>query len=494
MKQQNDPRMKEIHKINLILTYAIISLIVGSLLVVKGEGAIVYAIIGVAIATVSTIIYFVPVHDKIKALLFVGIPAIVVTALFFLDGYALNKHYILIFTIIMIALYFEEQLILIFSAILSVIVIALYILSPTNFLGPNAHFAQFITVFFLIVGTSISLFYLTKAGRKLLTDSEKKAQETAQLYEQLEGVLQTVEVSAAQIDEKVKGIKVSTNEVSAYSEKMKDNAETMTASIQEETTSIGVVHDEVTNTQQSINEAAQVSSQVVADANNVNEHIEMSARSIHQATAEMNIMNQSIETTVETVTHLQNSLQKVNTLLSGIQDIANQTNLLALNASIEAARAGEHGKGFAIVAEEVRKLAEQSNHFAGEINEVTKTLFANSADAYKQSIEGQKAMENVNQNLHDISQVFAQIQQTFGQMKLQLNDSNELIANSSIRMDGTKDLLAQVVEMSTWNRETVEQMQSFVLQEVEAIQNIDDAMEQLYKLSEKLALMCSQIK
>lgn len=491
---KNIERLKAIHKLNLYLTYGIILLIISSLVFAKGLGASAFYIgIGLAIAAISTIIYFIPMKDKVKGFLFAAIPATVVTALFILDGYALNKHYILIFTIIMIALYFDEQLILIFAGLMTVYMIALYAINSESFIGPNNHLAQFLTVLSLTIGMAATLYYLTKAGRRLLTESEQKAEETQALYSRLEGLLQAVERGAVQLDEKVKNVNNSAAEVSNYSGQIKHSMGTVTASIQKETTMISSVYEEMAQMQQSILTAAQMSDKVVDNAETMNEHILTSTQNIGSATVQMDVMNNSIKTTVQTMSDLQTNLQKVNTLLTGIQNIADQTNLLALNASIEAARAGEHGKGFAVVAEEVRKLAEQSNHFANEINEVTKTLFSSSNEAHAQSLDGQEAMQTVNSILMDVSDMFNLIRETFGEMKTQVTISNETIVTSSNKLDQTKEQLEQVMMISNDNYTTVEEMQSIVILEDDTVRNIDESMSELERLSEELMLLCKQI-
>lgn len=96
--------------------------------------------------------------------------------------------------------------------------------------------------------------------------------------------------------------------------------------------------------------------------------------SIHHIVGQIETLDQLSQEASDTVGNLSKRADEINSILSLIKDVAEQTNLLALNAAIEAARAGEHGRGFAVVADEVRKLADRTQKAISEIQIVIQSM------------------------------------------------------------------------------------------------------------------------
>ncbi|MET4562514.1 methyl-accepting chemotaxis protein [Lysinibacillus parviboronicapiens] len=186
------------------------------------------------------------------------------------------------------------------------------------------------------------------------------------------------------------------------------------------------------------------------------------------------------------ITTVNTYVKEIDEILAVITSISEQTNLLALNAAIEAARAGEHGKGFAVVADEVRKLAEQTNHSSSQVRQI---ITAIQREASKLATSMDTSHSEVTLGL----QMFTQTEENFHEMKTfieeindQLHDVLEKSKTISANSHQVVGDMKVIEDISLSSKDEVEAMAQATVKQASAMQEIAATAEALEKYAEEL--------
>lgn len=191
---------------------------------------------------------------------------------------------------------------------------------------------------------------------------------------------------------------------------------------------------------------------------------------------------------------LQESSSSIGQITGAIAEISDQTNLLALNASIEAARAGEHGSGFAVVAQEIRKLAEQSAKQSKEINEIIQQNLTYVAENNTSVMEIRSVTQQQEQYVEDTKNAFMQI---FNNVS-HISDEILAIASRVVNMNKDKDeVMDSAQSLSATGEEvsaSVEELNATMQEQSAMVQQLAGMVETINSLTIKLDEAASKFK
>ena len=263
------------------------------------------------------------------------------------------------------------------------------------------------------------------------------------LVEVLQGALREIQTSMVNVRAAVESLSTAAQQVATSSSNQSSSTSAMAASIEEMTVSITTVSNSADEAQSIARQAGEISDE--------------GGSIIGNTVAEMGEIAQTVATASQVIQTLGDESKQISSVVQVIKEVADQTNLLALNAAIEAARAGEQGRGFAVVADEVRKLAERTAQSTADIGAMIGKIQTSAREAVDQMEQVVQQVESGQTLAQDAGARIQSIREEAGKVSNAVTEiSNALKEQSQASQDIAKHV-ESIAQMTDENNAAAEE-------------------------------------
>jgi methyl-accepting chemotaxis protein len=294
---------------------------------------------------------------------------------------------------------------------------------------------------------------LATAARKF-SNGELNARATLHSEDELGQVARVFNKMANDFSAVIEKIRRSTNEVTSASEMQSATADQITGLTRNQTEQATSVAESVEGLNTMVKDIVQKTSEIADAATHASDLASHGQVAVNEAVKSIQDISKTVHESSELIDQLGKRSVEIGEIVKVIQSIADQTNLLALNAAIEAARAGEQGRGFAVVADEVKKLAGRTTHATAEISEMIAAIQNDTSSAVNTMNRGSsqvavgvaransagESLQQINQSVRKVSEMISQIAHSTLEESEETNaitNRIEMIADLAREVSGT---------------------------------------------------------
>lgn len=315
-----------------------------------------------------------------------------------------------------------------------------------------------------------------------------------QMISGVRGIIQTVAETSQQVAAASEQLTASAEQTSAATHHVANAIEEIATGAEHSTSKLENNSSELQDVLNGINVIVEGSSKISDLAKDTSKEAEEGNMIVANNLQQMSNIQSSVQKSHEVISSLSHQSNEVGKILDVINDIAAQTNLLALNAAIEAARAGEHGKGFAVVADEVRKLAEQSMSSTKLIAEIITSIQYNSNESVQFMGE---VMDNAKEGMQittETAEKFMQILEKTRNITPQIEEMTSTVQEISRSTQSVSDTAEELAAFAQENASSSEEVAASTEQQLASMEEISSSSKVLAKMAEDLNELVTKFK
>lgn len=314
------------------------------------------------------------------------------------------------------------------------------------------------------------------------------------MAQKIREAMQNINEATQNVDKTAEDLSAMAQEGSATAEELLSQSETVDSNVQNTSASIEEVTSGVEEVSASAQEVSKNSQELAADINDTEKAVKNGQKELVKQQNRMKTVGEQNRTATELVMSVAEKATNVQEIVNTISSIAEQTNLLALNAAIEAARAGEAGKGFAVVADEIRKLAEESKQASSNIANILHQIDEGAGNA-NQAVK--KTVEYYNELNEGTKILVEEFDRITGYM-VNVNNKVESLSGAAQEQSASAEEMASAMDTSARSMATVseemEQIATGVRQTAESSERINETAENLNSLASRLSELVEKFK